>query len=117
MLICNCFVIQCGFNIFMYKVSSNTDLVCSVWFLLYVKALYSVCSAPRGVLPDQRVRQPVSDPKPGPGATALRLPDAGGPGGAEGVELPTEPRSPETEGEPAEPGRHQRPTAPARCGL
>lgn len=47
----------------------------------------------------------MSDPETGQGPASLRLPDAGGPGGAEGVELQTEPRSPETEGEPAEPGR------------
>lgn len=47
----------------------------------------------------------MSDPETGQGAAALGLPDAGGAGGAEGVELQTEPRSPETEGEPAEPGR------------
>lgn len=66
-----------------------------------------VCSGSRWLLPDQRVRQPVSDPELGPGAAALRLPDAGGPGGAEGVEQPTEPRRPEAEGEPAEPGRER----------
>ena len=60
--------------------------------------------AHRRVLPDQRVRQPVSDPEPGQGAAVLELPDAGGPGGAEGVELPTEPGGPATQGEPAEPG-------------
>lgn len=61
----------------------------------------------RWVLPDQCVCQPVSDPERGQGAAVLRLPDAGGPGGSEGVELQTEPRGPETKGEPAEPGRPQ----------
>lgn len=67
-----------------------------------------MCRPSRWVLPDQRVRQPVSDPEPGQGAAALGLPDAGGPGGAEGVELQTESRGPETKGEPAEPGSFDR---------
>lgn len=63
-----------------------------------------VCFASRWVLPDQCVCQHVSDPELGQGGAVRRLPDAGGPGGAEGVALQTEPRGPETEGEPAEPG-------------
>lgn len=47
----------------------------------------------------------MSDPETGQGAASLRLPDTGGPGGAERVELQAEPRGPETEGVPAEPGR------------
>lgn len=65
--------------------------------------------ASRWLLPDQRVRQPASDPGPGQGAAILGLPDARGPRGAEGVELQTEPRGPETEREPAEPSRRRLP--------
>lgn len=46
----------------------------------------------------------MSDPELGQGAFAVGLPDAGGPGGAEGVELQAEPGGPETERDPAEPG-------------
>lgn len=59
----------------------------------------------RWLLPDQCVRQPMSDPEPGQGEVHVGLPDAGGPGSVEGVELQAEPRGPETEGEHAEPGR------------
>lgn len=62
---------------------------------------------PRWVLPDLRVRQPVFDPEVGQGAAAVRPPDTGGPGGAEGVELQTESGGSETEGEPAESGRQR----------
>ncbi|KAF3697802.1 Ras and Rab interactor 2 Ras interaction/interference protein 2 [Channa argus] len=58
---------------------------------------------PPWVLPDQCICQSVSDPEPGQGAAPLRMPDTGGSGGTEGVELQTEPRSPETKREPAEP--------------
>ena len=58
----------------------------------------------RWVLPDQCVCQPVSDPESGAGPPVLRLPDSGGPGRSEGVELQEEPGRPEAEGEPAEPG-------------
>lgn len=63
---------------------------------------------PRWVLPDLRVRQPVFDPEMGQGAAPDRPLHPGGAGGAEGVELQTEPGGSEAEGEPAEPGR-QRP--------
>lgn len=46
----------------------------------------------------------MSDPDLGQGAAAVRLPDTGSSGSAEGVEQQTEPRGPETEGEPAESG-------------
>lgn len=61
-------------------------------------------SRSRWLLPDQRVRQPASDPESGPGAAGRRLPDAGGAGGAEGVELQAEPRGPDAEGAAAESG-------------
>lgn len=60
-------------------------------------------SGSRWLLPQQRVRQPEPDPEPGQ-ASAVRQPDGRSPGDAEGVELQTEPRHPEAEGEPAEPG-------------
>lgn len=50
------------------------------------------------------------DPEVGQGEAPVRPPHPGGPGGAEGVEQQTESGGAETEGEPAESGRHRLPS-------